>query len=118
VKRNHRSLRAWQQAVELVEDVYRLTASFPAEERFGLSMQMRRAAVSVPANIAEGCARKGTVELMRFLSIASGSLSELDTILVIAVRLRYAPADTATAEKIDQVSRLVLALAAALKRRA
>jgi four helix bundle protein len=58
VKRNHRSLRAWQQAVELVEEVYRLTAFFPAEERFGVTMQMRRAAVSVPANIAGGCALK------------------------------------------------------------
>lgn len=70
MKRNHRNLRVWQSAVDLVDDVYRVTAKFPKEELYGLSSQMRRAAVSVPSNIAEGCARVGTKELIHFLNIA------------------------------------------------
>jgi four helix bundle protein len=89
VKRNHRSLRAWQQAVELVGSIYRLTGAFPDTERYGLTSQMQRAAVSVPANIAEGAARAGTKELLRFLSFATGSLSELDTLVEVAVNLGY-----------------------------
>jgi four helix bundle protein len=65
--------------MSLVETIYRLTSTFPSEERYGLVSQMRRAAVSVPSNIAEGAARKGTKELIQFLSVAVGSLAELDT---------------------------------------
>ena len=66
VKRNHRNLNAWQQAMELVTTIYTATASFPTHEKFGLSTQLQRAAVSVPANIAEGFARNGTKELLHF----------------------------------------------------
>jgi four helix bundle protein len=79
LRRKYRDLRVWQAAVELVETVYQITAAFPREEAFGLTSQMRRAAISVPANIAEGAARAGTKELLRFLSIASGSLSRNST---------------------------------------
>ncbi len=75
--------------MDLVVDVYGLSKAFPKEEAFGLSSQMRRAAVSVPSNIAEGCARKGKKEREHFRYVARGSLSELETQLVIASRLNY-----------------------------
>jgi four helix bundle protein len=80
----HRSLIAWQRCRDLAVIVYRLTERFPPAERFGLTSQMRRAAVSSAANIAEGHARAGPAELQRFLSIALGSLAELDTLAEVA----------------------------------
>jgi len=114
VKRNHRNLRAWQQAIELVRDVYRLTADFPDTERYGLTSQMRRAAVSVPANIAEGAARASTKELMHFLSIAGASLSELDTLVEISQQLGYMNETDAVRTKIDDVAGLIMGLRASL----
>ena len=87
--RPHENLRAWQEGMLLVEMVYRLTHFFPDTERFGLSSQLRRAAVSVPSNIAEGAARGSIPDYIRFLYIARGSLSEVDTQLQIAERLGY-----------------------------
>jgi len=116
VKRNHRSLKAWQKAIELVERVYGETRKFPKEELFGLTSPMRRAAVSVPANIAEGAARSGTKELVRFLSIAEASLSELDTHVEIANRLGYLKNDQLH-DEIDALSALLMGLSASLKRK-
>ena len=116
VKRNHRSLKAWQKAIELVERVYGETRKFPKEELFGLTSPMRRAAVSVPANIAEGAARSGTKELVRFLSIAEASLSELDTHVEIANRLGYLKNDQLH-DEIDALSALMMGLSASLKRK-
>ena len=115
MRRGHKDLRAWQSAVLLVEDVYRLTASFPGNEQFGLTSQMRRAAVSVPSNIAEGSARNGTRELIHFLGMATGSLAELDTQLELAVRLGYCPPQEVLQSRLDQVSALTLALIKSLK---
>lgn len=117
MKRNHRTLKAWQEAINLVDAIYSTTAEFPADERFGLTSQLRRAAVSVPANIAEGFARTGTRELLHFLSIASGSLSELDTLIEIAKRQKLLADADALTERVDHVSALVLALAASLKKK-
>lgn len=117
MKRNHRSLKVWQESITLVEHVYEATRTFPREELFGLTSQMRRSAVSVPANIAEGSARSGTKELLQFLSIAAASLSELDTHVEIAVRLRYLEDDGLTRE-IDDVAGLLMGLIASIKRRA
>ncbi len=86
---SHRDLLVWQKAVELVLGCYAATKQFPREELFGLTSQLRRAASSVAANIAEGRGRGTTTGFLNFLWIASGSLTELDTHLVIAFRLGY-----------------------------
>jgi four helix bundle protein len=85
----HKKLDVWQLAMKLAKDIYKLTASFPDDERFGLIAQMRRAVVSIPCNIAEGAARQGKKEFKNFVSMAQGSLSELDTQLELSVMLEY-----------------------------
>jgi four helix bundle protein len=84
-----KDLQVWQKRMQLAQGVYRLTAKFPADERYGLVSQVRRASVSVPSNIAEGQARQGTKEFLFFLSHASGSLAELETQLILAERLGF-----------------------------
>jgi four helix bundle protein len=86
---NYRDLIVWQKAMTLAELVYALTKHFPQEEIYGRTSQVRRAAVSIPSNIAEGQARTGTAEFKNFLSIASGSRSEVETQLILAQRLGY-----------------------------
>jgi four helix bundle protein len=86
--RSHRDLHVWELGMQIVERVYELTQGFPADERFGLTSQLRRAAVSIPANISEGNARNSTREYLRFLSIGIGSLAEVETMLDIALRLK------------------------------
>jgi len=93
-RRKHHDLLVWQGAMDLVEEIYKITALFPKEELYALTNQMRRAAVSVPSNIAEGAARTGSNEFLYFLSIARGSLSELETQLQIAERLGYMKKDS------------------------
>jgi four helix bundle protein len=88
--RPHHNLKVWQDAMALVRRIYELSAAFPDDERFGLTAQMRRCAVSVPSNIAEGMARASSKEFARFLIVARGSLSELDTQLRIAHDLGFA----------------------------
>lgn len=85
----YRELVVWQKGIELVKRIYALTQSFPSEERFGLVSQMRRAAVSVPSNIAEGQARHTTREFIQFVSHAEGSLAELDTQVRLGMELGY-----------------------------
>jgi four helix bundle protein len=97
--------------------IYQVTAAFPREEAFGLTAQMRRAAISVPANIAEGAARSSTKELMRFVSIASGSLSELDSHVEIAARLGMIKEASMVRSKIDDVFALLTGLSASLRRK-
>jgi four helix bundle protein len=87
--RHFRQLVVWQRSMELVLLVYEITRSFPREEIYGLSAQVRRAAVSIPSNIAEGYARKSTRELVQYLGIADGSLAEVQTQLLIAEALGY-----------------------------
>ncbi len=82
-------LSVWQKAMDLVTDIYKITAMFPSDERFGLSAQARRAAVSIPSNIAEGHGRKSTGAYINHISIAVGSLMELETQLQIAARLNF-----------------------------
>lgn len=86
---SYRDLIVWQRGVELSLDLYRCTGDFPADERFGLVSQLRRAAVSVPSNIAEGYGRGSKQDYLRFLKVARGSLFELETQMTIACRLGY-----------------------------
>lgn len=87
--KNYRDLLAWQKSMDLVDQVYRVTRQFPAEEKFGLTNQLRRAAVSIPSNIAEGQGRRSSAEMARFLLIAHGSLREVETQITIAARQTY-----------------------------
>ena len=87
--RNYKDLTVWQKAMDLTEEVYRLVKNLPKEEIYALSDQIRRAVVSVPSNIAEGQGRESKNEFRSFLSVAKGSLSELETQLLICVRLKY-----------------------------
>ena len=88
--KSYRDLDVWRLGMDLAEAVYQCTSSFPKHELFGLTAQMRRAAVSIPSNIAEGRARSSTKELLHFLAIARGSLAELETQFELALRLGYA----------------------------
>ncbi|WP_036271620.1 four helix bundle protein [Methyloversatilis discipulorum] len=91
--RSYRDLLVWQRAMDLALGIYALSRSFPDSERFVMVSQLRRAAVSVPSNIAEGHARSSTRDFLRFLSIASGSLAELETQLILSHRLDYLDQD-------------------------
>lgn len=84
----HKDLDCWKESIELVVDIYNLTKSFPSNENYGLTSQIKRASVSVPSNIAEGAARQTTKEFIQFLYIALGSLSEVETQLVIAQKVK------------------------------
>jgi four helix bundle protein len=87
--KDYRELEVWKQGHALTLEIYQATKSFPKDELFGLTGQMRRAASSIPANIAEGCGRDGDAELKRFLNIALGSASELDYFILLGRELRY-----------------------------
>jgi len=84
---SHKDLKVWQKGIELVKSIYEITQLFPSNEQFGLVSQMRRAAVSIPSNIAEGCGRNSDKELIHFLYIALGSASELETQIIISQEL-------------------------------
>lgn len=103
--------------MELVVAVYSATSRFPQNEQYGLTSQLRRAAVSVPANIAEGAARNGSKEFLHFLGIASGSLSELDTLIELANQLGYLENTEEISRKIDDVAGLVMGLASSIRRK-
>ena len=113
--RPHYQLQAWQVSMQLVKLTYSWSKCFPAEEKFGLTSQIRRAAVSIPSNIAEGAARKSSREFVYFLNVARGSLSELDTQYLIAVDLEFAQPDSVLSDCIEHASRLITGL---LKRHA
>ena len=87
--RDFRKLEVWQESMKIVEDVYKLTESFPDTEKYGLVSQLRRCAVSMPSNISEGCSRASSKEFSRFLQIAIGSAFELETQLIISERIGY-----------------------------
>jgi four helix bundle protein len=87
--KTHKDLDLWKDSMNMVVEIYRLTNHFPKEELYGLTSQIRRAVVSIPANISEGSARNYSTEFIRFLRIAQGSLSESETLLYIALKLNY-----------------------------
>ena len=106
----HEQLDAWKFSMELAKAVYQMTATFPAEERYGLSQQMRRAAVSIPSNIAEGAGRNGPKEYLHFIGVARGSLAELETQMQLAVMLGFTTADHAALEFADRAGKLLTGL--------
>ncbi len=110
--KHYKELLIWQKGMSLAKDVYGLTARFPGDERFGLVSQMRRAAVSVPSNIAEGQARHGTREFLQFLSHASGSLAELETQLLLSVDMKYCSENDveSVAGLISELQKMIAAL--------
>ena len=113
-----KDLIAWQKSIDLVADIYDATKSFPKDEVYALTNQLRRAAVSVPSNIAEGQGRFSTSEFRHFLGTARGSLFEVQTQLVIAARLGYLPQQKADAllERSAEVARIVHGLVSSLER--
>ncbi len=115
IQRPHERLEVWQDGMDFVEAVYRHSAAFPADERFGLTAQLRRAAVSIPSNIAEGAARRSRRDYLRFLSIARASLAEADTQLKIVTRLRFADEPAALRELVDRLFAKLTALMAKLE---
>ena len=113
--KHYRELIAWQKAMSMVTHVYEITKTFPDSEKFGLVSQMRRSAVSVPSNIAEGQARNTTGEFKQFLGIARGSTAELTTQILIAQNLSYIQNPQQTIEIIEEVGRILSGLIKSLK---
>ena len=111
---NHKDLEVWKKSIELVTEIYNITKSFPKEEQYGIVTQIRRAAVSVPSNIAEGAARYSAKENLRFLDISCGSLAELETQLIISEKLGYVKSGDLLI-KIEYIGRLLTGLKKHLK---
>ena len=109
---SYRDLDVWQLAMDLVVEIYRVTRALPAEEKFGLSAQLRRAAVAIPSNIAEGHSRLGAGEFRRFVSIARGSGAEVETQLAVAVALGFIGGDEVAPllPKLDRLSKMLFSL--------
>jgi four helix bundle protein len=115
----HQNLDAWKKSFDLVKKVYVLTKPFPPEEKFGLTSQIRRCVVSIPANIAEGSARRSDKELIQFLYISLGSASELDTLLLLSKDLGFIDPETCDSVivDLDSIFRLILGFINSVKKR-
>ncbi len=107
--RNHKDLKVWENSIDLAEEIYKITKNFPKEESYGITSQIRRAAVSISANIAEGAARNSNKEFMQFLYIVLGSLGELETELIISKRVGYLK-EKVIFDKIIEIRKLLLGL--------
>jgi four helix bundle protein len=113
---NYKELDAWKESIELVQLVYEITQKFPSEEKFGLVSQLRRASVSVPSNIAEGCSRSSNKEYKRFVEIALGSILELETQLIIAAKLKLIHSEHPVFKKIENTIKIMHGLIRFLKK--
>ena len=105
---DHKELDVWKKGMELVEKIYDFSKTFPDSERFGLTSQIRRSAISIPSNIAGGTGRKSDKELLQFISIALGSLAELETQYLISIRLKYLNEDKSVLSLIVEERKLLL----------
>ena len=114
---SYRDLNVWQNAMNLVEDIYKITANFPKEEKYGLISRIRRCSVSIPSNISEGFMRKSTKEYIQFIYISLGSLGELDTQMEIAVRLKFMESQKEFNEKLLLIRKQLYGLVKSLKTR-
>jgi len=115
--RSHKDLEVWKVSMDFVIEIYHITKAFPQSEIYGLSGQIRRAAVSVPSNIAEGSARKNTKEYIQFLYFSQGSLSEIETQLLISEKLGYIKDASTQFEKIKYIRTLLSRLITALNKK-
>jgi four helix bundle protein len=117
--KDYRDLIVWQKAMDLVETIYRTTAAFPREEIYGLTSQIRRAAISIPSNIAEGNGRNTTRDYIHFLGMAYGSVKEVETQVLIAERLRYIDSNHSNAlvKVTTEIARLLSGLTNSLKKK-
>ncbi|MGE4489895.1 MAG: four helix bundle protein [Kiritimatiellales bacterium] len=113
---DYKDLEVWSRSVDIVTDIYRLTTDFPESEKFGITNQMRRAAVSIPSNIAEGSARRHSKDFIHFLRIADGSAAELETQLIISEKLHFASANQHLEDEILIIRRMLAALIKSLGR--
>ncbi len=116
---SYQKLGVWKKAIELVTDIYEITKTFPKEEIYALTNQIRRAAISIPANIAEGWGRNMTKEYIQFLRIARGSLLELETHLIISVNLQYLNSQTLgiLLQKTQEINKMLNSLVNSLSKR-
>lgn len=112
--RSFRDLEVWKKSMDFAISIYALTREFPQSETYGLSTQLRRAAVSIPSNIAEGSSRGSTREFIQFIHVANGSLSEIETQLELAVRLEYIP-ENSLQHQINHIRSMLYGLTKALK---
>lgn len=112
---NHKDLEVWKLSIDLVSEIYNLTKNFPKEELYGLTSQIRRSAVSIPSNIAEGSARQSDKELIQFLYIALGSAAELETQLVIAQKLSFIESFQEIINKLNRIKKAIVGLIKYLK---
>ena len=117
---NHKDLILWRKAMDLAVLVHQSCTAFPRSEAYGMVSHLRRAATSIPSNVAEGYARRSTKEFIYFLHVARGSMAELETQLLLAQRVGYLPESNVTdlQDKIEEIGRILHAVVAALRRRA
>ncbi len=107
---DHKDLEVWKKSIGLVKSIYQITKNFPKEEIYGLTSQIKRAAISIPSNIAEGCARNSDKELIQFIYISLGSLAELETQLIISKELGYFENDLNIQTEIRNIRKMLLGL--------
>lgn len=108
--KTHKDLDVWNKAIDFVSEIYSITKTFPGDERYGIVAQIRRSAISIPSNIAEGSARSSKKEFIQFLYIALGSASELHTQIIISKNLGYLNESTDIIEKIEDIQKMLMGL--------
>jgi len=113
----HKDLDVWKKSIDLVVTIYELSRNYPDSEKYGLTSQMRRSAVSVPSNIAEGAGRNSTKEFLRFLSIAQGSLSELETQVIISQKIGFTSEQSNIFMEMENINKMLYRLKNSLKRK-
>ena len=112
---NHKDLDCWKESMKLVKEIYSFLKDFPDEERFGITSQIRRSLVSIPCNIAEGASRKSDKEFIQFLYISLGSISELETLIIISNELNYIENSEMIRKQIEVIRKLIIGLIKYLK---
>jgi len=115
----HKNLKVWQRSISLVTEIYRVTRDFPKEEIYCMVSQLRRAAISIPSNIAEGSARKHTREYIQFLYVSLGSAAEIETQIIISINLGYIISDKAVGiqAELEEIIRMLIGLIKSLSNR-